>query len=302
MERKLMTAKTYKNWERIGEPFEKSGKLYTKARTKCPRCGGLGIIVARVENDRLIPIPVDQGICYQCKGAKYITKEIRLYTDTEYEKMEQANARASEKKEQEREEKMKKEFAEKHKKWLNEHGFNQNETTFAYFPADSFNVKEQLKEVGFVFDYTLLWHIAEVPEGYEDKVVEIALRDIAEVSAWGDAHYIEGAKDKVASIMKAARPRPEHESQWIGEVKDKITDLPVTLNKVIGFTSKFGYSQIVVFETEEGSIIKWFTAVQIPFEEGEKLLLSGTIKDLIEDKYEDNAHVTVMTRCKMREG
>ena len=298
----MKVAKSYQSWNYDEtKAYDKGGKMYVHATCKCDRCVK-GVFVCRIENGQPVPHPNAGGICFACGGTGIQSKEIRLYTDAEYEKMEQANARASEKKEQERKEKMKKEFAEKHKKWLNEHGFNQNETTFAYFPADSFNVKEQLKEMGFVFDYTLLWHIAEVPEGYEDKVVEIALRDIAEVSAWGDAHYIEGAKDKVASIMKAARPRPEHESQWIGEVKDKITDLPVTLNKVIGFTSKFGYSQIVVFETEDHDIVKWFTAVQIPFEEGEKLLLSGTIKDLIEDKYEDNAKVTILTRCRMKEG
>lgn len=301
MERKLMTAKTYANWERIGEPYEQNGKLYTKVKDKCPRCSGLGIIVARVENDRLIPIPVDQGICYQCKGAKYITKKVRLYTLKEYNQMEASKEKTFQKKEEERKAKMLAEYNNKRKKWLEDNGFNENEITYVYFPSDSYEIKEKLKELGFRFNYTLLWHIAEVPEGYEDKVVEISLRDIAEVSAWGDAHYIEGAKDKVVGIMKAARPQPTHTSEWIGEVKDKFTDLAVTLVKVHGFTSKFGYSQIVVFETETGDLVKWFTAVNIPFESGDKLLLSGTIKELTEDKYEDNAHVTLVTRCKMQE-
>ena len=55
-------------------------------------------------------------------------------------------------------------------KWLEENCFNENLTTFVYFPADSFEVKDSLKDAGFRFSKILLWHIANIPEGYEDKV------------------------------------------------------------------------------------------------------------------------------------
>ena len=63
-------ANSYQGAEKIGEPFEKNGKLYSKIKYTCPRCGGLGIIVARVENNQPIPIPVDNGVCYECLGVE----------------------------------------------------------------------------------------------------------------------------------------------------------------------------------------------------------------------------------------
>ena len=297
----MKVAKSYQGYDYDEtKAYDKGGKMYVHATTKCDRCMN-GIFICRIENGQPVPHPNAGGVCFACGGSGIVSKEVRLYTDEEYARMEQANQKAAAKKEAERKERMTKEFAEKHKKWLEDHGFNEEEKTYIYFPEDSYDVKETLKDMGFRFDYTLLWHIGQIPEGYEDKVVEVSLRDIAEVSAWGDAHYITSAKDSVLALCKAARPLPEFTSEWIGEVKDKFENLLVTLKRVHGFTTKFGYSQIVIFETEEHQILKWFTAVNIPFEVGDQLCLSGTIKDCIEDEYEDGAHVTVVTRCKMKE-
>jgi ribosomal protein S27AE len=124
--------------------LNEKNKLVTKVKDTCPRCSGVGIIVARVENGKMIPIPVDGGICYLCEGRKYIEKTVRLYTDEEFEQMEKAKAKAAEKRAAAQEKKMKEEFAENHVKWLDKNGFNENEETFIYFPDDSYSVKNEL--------------------------------------------------------------------------------------------------------------------------------------------------------------
>ena len=129
----MKVAKSYSGYKfDETKAYEKNGKLYVKATCKCDRCGGLGIIASRVENDRIIPIPVDGGVCYKCLGTKTVTKEIRLYTDEEYEKMEKANEKAAEKRAAEREAKIKAEYAQNKLDWLEKNGFTDDGLTYIY--------------------------------------------------------------------------------------------------------------------------------------------------------------------------
>ena len=187
---------------------------------------------------------------------------------------------------------------QKKAEWLEKHCFNEQETTFIYFPSDSYDVKENLKDAGFRFSKELLWHIANIPEGYEEKVVEIALRDIAVVTAWGEGVYRPDVKSIVEDLVKAARPVEISTSEWIGEEKDRIYDYPVVLKSVRGMDTRYGYTQLVKFEDIDGNELNWWTAVEIKAEVGSDVLLTGTVKKL--DEYQGKK-ITVMTRCKIKE-
>jgi hypothetical protein len=286
-------ADTYKNWTRIGEPFYNSkGKLSTKVKTVCPRCGGQGIIVSRVENGQLIPIPVDGGVCYQCAGAKYVEKEIRLYTESEYNTMQKNKERERNKKEAAAEAKRLAEFDEKKAAWLKNNKFGAEGYTYIYVGNDSYQRKEELKEKGYRFNPILLWHCSEA-EG-EEKVERHHVDEFYQLTAWGEYSPKEGAKDKVQSIIEAANPAT---SEWLeGTEGERIKSIPVTLVGIRGFETQYGYSQCVTFEDENKNRIVWFTAVNIPFEVGEECKLTGTIKKFDEYKGVKN---TVMTRCKL---
>ena len=293
-------AKSYENYNYdVNKAYTKDGKMYVKATCKCDRCGGLGVIAAYVENDRVVPIPVDGGICYKCKGEKVISKEVRLYTEKEYDKMEERKVKEKEKKDIEWQEKMKAEFASKKAEWLKKNGYSKNEDTFVYFPKDSFEVKEELKESGFTFDKTLLWHIAEVPEGYEDKVVKVNFADLGEFCPTGIGSYTAEAKEKVANLIKAQRPAPT--SEWLGVEKQRLYDINVRVAGMTPYHNFYGEGTIVKFETVDGNICKWFTQTCLNFSVGDELVLTGTVKELINDKYEDDAKVTILTRCKVKE-
>lgn len=291
----MRVAKSYVGYEYDEtKAYEKNGKMYVSARCKCDRCNGSGIAISHVCNDQPVPYVNDGGICYSCNGAGYFRKEIRLYTDKEFEQMEKTSAKAAEKREAAREQKMKAEYANKRAKWLEENGFNENLTTFVYFPADSFEVKDNLKDAGFKFNRSLLWHVAMIPTGYEESCIEVSFNEIGEFSAWGEGHFNPDAKKIIENKIKKARPASK--SQWIGEEKDKIVDLPVVLVSIHGFETRYGYSQVVKFLNGD-NIITWFTAVDIKFEPGDNILLSGTIKKL--DEYKGEAQ-TIMTRCKLK--
>ena len=276
--------------------YEKNGKMYVSARCKCDRCTK-GVYVTRVENGQPVPHPAFSGVCLKCKGSGFITKEVRLYSDKEFEQMEKASIKAAEKREAAREQKMKAEYANKRAKWLEENGFNENLTTFVYFPADSFEVKDSLKDAGFKFNRSLLWHIANIPEGYEDKVVEITLDQVAEIGAWGGGCYKPNARTFVDDMLKNCRPIEESTSEWLFEEKERFYDYAVVLKSVRGMETRFGYTQLVKFEDANGNILQWWTAVEIKAEVDDQVLLTGTVK--AHDEYKGVKSTTV-TRCKIK--
>ena len=276
--------------------YEKNGKMYVSARCKCDRCTK-GVYVTRVENGQPIPHPAFGGVCLKCGGSGFITKEVRLYTDKEFEQMEKASIKAAEKREAAREQKMKAEYVNKRAKWLEENCFNENLTTFVYFPADSFEVKDSLKDAGFRFSKILLWHIANIPEGYEDKVVEINLDQIAEIGAWGEGYYKQDARTLVDDILKNCRPIEESISEWLFEEKERFYDYAVVLKSVRGMETRFGWTQLVKFEDANGNILQWWTAVEIKAEVGDQVLLTGTVKAHNEYK---GIKSTTVTRCRLK--
>lgn len=288
------TADTYKNWERIGKPYKNSsGKLCTRVREKCPRCGGVGIIVARVENEQLIPIPVDNGICYQCGGKKYIEKKVRLYTKAEYDTMQKNNEKTKQKRAEAAEAKRLAEFDAKRTKWLSDNGFDAEGNTFLYVKEDSYQKKDELKAAGYKYNPVLKWH-GPAAGGFEEATEVHNVEEFYQLTAWGAYTMLKDAASKVESIIEASRPAST--SEWIGEVGEKLCDVAVTLVSVHGFEGKFGYSQVVKFETEEGNVLVWFTGVDIKIEVGDSCFLTGTVKK--HDQYKDQK-TTIVTRCRL---
>ena len=288
-------ADSYKNAERVGQPFEnEKGNLCTKIKYQCPRCSGKGIIVARVENGQLIPIPVDGGVCYQCGGAGFISKIVRLYTEKEYNSMKNNAEKAKARKEQEQKEKMEREFAATKEKWLAEAGFNAQGETYMYF-GESYSIKDTLKAAGFIFNPLLKWHTPQIPEGYEDRVIKFAVDELYTFSAWGKGVQNENAEKLIEDRIFQIAP-PAH-TEWYGQVGDKVDKIKVTLIRKGGFESRFGYTNVLTFVDGEGHSFVWFTSTNPIFEVNSKMYLSGTVKS--HDEYK-NVKNTVLTRCKLK--
>ena len=293
----MRVAKSYEGYEYDEtKAYEKNGKMYVSARCKCDRCTK-GVYVTRVENGQPVPHPAFGGVCLKCGGSGVITKEVRLYTDKEFEQMEKASIKAAEKREAAREQKMKAEYANKREKWLEENCFNENLTTFVYFPVDSFEVKDSLKDAGFKFNRSLLWHIANIPEGYEDKVVEITLDQVAEIGAWGEGCYRPNARTFVDDMLKNCRPIEESTSEWLFEEKERFYDYAVVLKSVRGMETRFGWTTLIKFEDDHGNILDWWTNTDVKAEVGDRILLTGTVKSHNEYK---GIKSTTVTRCRLK--
>lgn len=289
---KYFTSETYKNWERVGEPFTNSkGKLYTKVKCTCDRCHK-GTYVTRVENGVPVPHPAFGGVCLKCSGAGFIKKEVRLYTEKEYQAMVRRNEQERAKKEAKAAEKMAREFADNKSKWLEENGFTADEYTYIYFPTDSYNMKERLKADGFKFNPNLFWHTNN-PSGYETKVIKVAAAQVVEFSAWGKGIFLSSAKSYVVEQMTNARPQSM--SEWIGEEKQKLNKLAVVYERTNGFDGRYGWTNIHRFNYN-GNIITWFTSKELCLEPNTNVLLSATIKGHSEF---NNEKQTTVTRAKV---
>lgn len=299
---KWITAPSYRDYETIGTPFIKDGKMYSKVKRACDRCCK-GVYVCRVENGQPVPHPAYGGVCLKCGGSGYLVKEVRLYTEAEAAKMEAANERAREKREAERRAKMEVEYEQKRLKWLDTNGFTKEGKTFI-ITGESYSIKDELKENNYIYSPILKWHKSTKDEKYADRLIEIDVNDYFTFSAWGEGWFIAEKKEELAKLIANKSDSPTINSKWLNyEVGEKFDKIPVVFISLKYFDGKFGQSQIVTFQ-EEGTtnLIKWFTTVKIPYEAGDHLYLSGTIKEKINDKYEDNTEVTVVTRCKMKGG
>jgi len=286
-------ADSFKGYELIGDPYRnKAGKMASKARCKCDRCVK-GVYVSRIENGAPVPHPAYSGVCLACGGSGYITKEIRLYTKAEYDTMQRAKEKATEKREQA----MLAGADKKRNDWLEANGFDSEGYTYILVGINSYAVKDQLKAEGWKYNSFLRWHTSET-EGseYADNVEKVHWSEFYSTTAWGDMHPLPDAQKKVDILINGEK-EPSH-SEWVGEVGGRIKEVPVKLLGVYGFTGRYGYSQVVKFEDESGNVFTWFTAVNIPIKVGATCKLSGTIKKHDEYKGEKT---TVLTRCRMME-
>ena len=293
----MRVAKSYSGYEYDEtKAYEKGGKLYVHATCKCDRCTN-GVFVTRVENGKPIPHPYAQGVCFKCQGAGYITKEVRLYTDKEYEQMEKAAERAKEKKKAEREAKMLEEFAHKKEVWLKTNGFNEDEETYVIIEKDSYAIKDELKDAGFHWNNFLRRWMRGSAEGYEDKVVKVDAAAILEFSAWGDGHYFSNAKEYVDGLIAANNSEPEYPSEYVGNVGDRDT-FRLTVTHIGGFQGRYGFSYAYSFKDEDGNLFTWFTAKNIEREVGDNISLTGTIKS---HQVYNGQKVTYITRCTIKD-
>lgn len=289
MGNKLMVSKSFANWDRIGEPYEKDGKLYQKVRTKCDRCNGRGDYWWGVMiNGR----PQYSGTCYACWGSKYQTKDVRLYTEEEYERMEKYNEAARAKKEAEREAKMKAEFETKRIEWLAKNGFTEDGYTYIV-TGDSYSIKDELKAGGWRYDSVLKWHKAD-PAGYEDRVIKINVDDYFVCSAWGTYSYKTGAADMISSLLSESTPKVE----TVYFEEDKLKDIPVELVRKFSFQGKYGITNVFNFMDKDSHLFVWFTSTIQPYEVHDHLIISSaTVKDRKE--YKDDKQ-TVITRARLK--
>ena len=284
-----MLAESYKDAQVI-ERYTKEGKAYARVKITCDRCGGRGIFAVGVHNGQLVPAQPDAGMCYKCLGAGYLIKEVRDYSQVEYERMQRAKAKRESAKQAQREleEEKRKEAAALHT--LNIYGFSG--TTAYAVVGNTYELRSMLLAHGAKFSRELLWVCPEEPTWLPaDRYVPISVTDIFELkNGW------RMLKDSATDFIQSLQPTI---GKHLGVVGSKLT-VQVKVVKRLEFDyrpypgSWSSTSYKYIMETPDGDTVVWSTS-SVRWEEGYECTLAGTVKEHAEYKH---VRQTVLTRCK----
>lgn len=281
-------APTYQSWQidKIDEDAHKAHVI-----TKCWKCGGTGQYAWF-------------GTCFACNGSGYHDKWVKLYTPSQYEKYMAAQDRARERKAEKAEERRQnlEINSEANKKALLEKfGFDaENPMIYLVAGGNTYEIKDMLKERGGRYNPAFNWYFTkktEVPEGYE--LVTINVDDVYD---WFPQTKRLELKENAKQVAEAARAqiKPRSNSEFIGEIKERLRDLKVTLTSARVVSSKFGESILFIF-TQGENVLVWFTSCP-PDEDdaivGHEYLLTGTVKD---HKLYNGIKQTYINRCILKE-
>ena len=181
--------------------------------------------------------------------------------------------------------------------WLAVNGFSEYGVTYLVL-GNSYPIKDDLKEAGFKFSPLLRWHGGncdfDLPEGCEYK--ELHYEDIF---TWDEESHTtfmkDGVREKIDLIFN---PIVESNSQFVGEIGERLRDIPVRVRNIAGFDSAYGYKWVYTFEDENVNVYSWFTTSQQSVAVGMNCIVSGTVKAHVEYK---KVFTTQLTRCKIKE-
>lgn len=187
-------------------------------------------------------------------------------------------------------------------KWFEEHNFTEKGETYIIVGTDTYPIKDMLKAEGWTYNSLLGWHTAtpsfsivstyQVHTIYFDDVYTFTFNQIPD-KAFTEIKAT--AKEHMIRILRAYRPQDMVESQYVGEIGDKLVGIPVVLESKRKFDSAYGESNIFLFNMN-GNILVWITKLNVAAEIGSHMRLSGTIKEFKEFR---GCKQTRVTRCKI---
>lgn len=264
---------------------------------QCDRCGGSGMYI----------IPrVFQGTCFSCGGAGTIRKRVRAYTPDEYEKYLANQARAKERKAEQRAAevaKLQEESKANLRVALEEAGYDvECPQIFVVIGENTYAVKDELKELGCKYKPEFGWyctHAVDVPVYY--GMVGIPFDQVCE---WNPVAKKIFVKDGAKEIADAAKNEaaPKSNSEFIGDIKQRLRDMEVVYTNCRIIESYYGVSLVYTFKLGD-NVLTWFCSgkgIDPDIEIGETVLLTGTVKD---HKIYNGVKQTIVNRCIVkREG
>lgn len=282
-------APSYKN-ATIQAVDEENRKAYIVET--CDRCGATGAFI----------IPgIFQGTCFKCGGAGKLAKWVKAYTPSEYEKYIKAVERARERKQEKKDAEVRRlqDESEANKaKYVASYGYDpENPMVYLVYGEDTYSIKNELKERGGRYHNLLNWyftHEVEVPEGFILIPVEFD-----KIFNWNPISKTASFKDNCNEVVQEARVKHAvpSKSEYIGEIKERLRDMRVTLTGSRGFQSMYGYTIVYTFAYGD-NVLVWMTTSEQNIEVNHEYLLTGTVK-----KFEEYNGVkqTHLSRCIIKE-
>lgn len=275
-----LVAKSYQKCEQVGDVFTKNSRNYIKIKESCDRCGGHG------SSSYPSWAANNHGICFKCNGAGFTIKEVRVYSEKEYDTLEKNAMRIKNQKELERVESI----PETNRKYKEKVGFKEGYITAVL--GETYSIKEELKELGAKFSKAFGWYFAggneyEVEDG-DYKLYRVNWEDVIDI---GEEYIVLKNEDELSSWFKSQTTTPSN-SKFQKEIGDKIEVL-VTIVSVFNFTNKFGVTYLHNMVDGEGNVFVWSTSTKC-LASGILYRLRGTVKD---HKIYKDTEQTILTRC-----
>ena len=179
--------------------------------------------------------------------------------------------------------------------WLEQNNFNKDGFTYIIGGGNTYSIKEILKEQGCIFSPLLLWHAKteiSVPTGY--FVMEFHYTDLGKWNSKEEkVFYFSNVKEIITK--KEHEMRGPSLSEYVGEINERIIDIPASLYRKGQFTNRWGLSYVYTFVSEDNNIFTWFTKVNLSdITIGNSIVLSGTVKD---HKEYNGDKTTILKRC-----
>lgn len=272
---------------RVAPSYEKAKilKIDPETRTaliseKCDRCGGSGEFYV-------------WGTCFKCMGAREITKTVKIYTPEEYNRYIAAQERARQRRadaEAARKQALIDASEENKKIFLKEKGYDpENPLVYIVYGENTFTIKDFLKEQGGFFTKVTGWyfsHPIELPESY--SFITIPFDEIFE---WVPLTKKTNIKEDAETAI--LNHTPQSKSEYVGEIKERLHDLHVTLVHLHTTQGYYGVTYIYTFKDGDNTLI-WMTSADKDIEEGDSILLTGTVKS--HDVYKGEKQ-TKLSRC-----
>ena len=256
--------------------IDKNGTKYWHDDT-CPKCNGRGYLYGYEH--------VAGGVCFKCNGSGKHGHNWVERTPEYEEKLRQRRLA-----------KARKEAPEKNAKFLKAFGYAEDGRTWVVM-GNTFEIKDELRAAGAKFDHMLGWHFDHEEAGYDLEVLSVY--DMCEITEIGrielDPEKQREAMNKILAKRNAGNP-----SQHVGKVGDKLS-VVVTCACARTYENSYGrgyrtsYVTLYTFTDDAKNVYMWKSSSNHDLQKGDRLTISGTIKEHAEYK---GIKQTVLTRCK----
>lgn len=267
---------------------------------RCSRCGGAG------GADKWA---LTGWTCFECGGSGLRNKPVifKEYTPEHQAKLDAQRAKRQALRQAKWEAEQREKAQELNAKFFSREGFDQDGNIWCIL-GDTYSIKDELKEAGCKFDYSLGWHCDHELEGY--ATIKLTASQICNKNENGV--FISWKNEELSQLISEAQRKQEEmtapmNSEYVGNVGDKI-EMPVTFWKMSTYKVKaFGgyYNRdepametkyIYSFIDASGNCLIWNTTSFNELTAGDKLILKGTIKGHKEYK---GIKQTELQRCKI---
>lgn len=236
----MPTAKSYANLTLLTEPYYRNGRQYVKVLTK-----------------------------------KNIEKEVRWYSENEYEKMYGETS-------------VKEEAPKSIGTQKQALGFEKGYITI--FKGDTYAALDWFQQSIARYTRVWGWYIVstdEVPQDLPAGIDPVILKWETVGTADGTLKSEDAVKEAVDQLIY----EPSN-SQFVGEIGERI-EIEVTIKRRIPLETNYGMSNMHIMEDANGNIFTWTTASKV-LDESKDYHLRGTIKN--HSRYKGDCQ-TVLTRC-----